>query len=99
MSVAEMESALSIEVKILDLALATHSRTAGSSPQYLSPNSSSRNVRLLHVIVLLKEKIKAEKGMHLEDWEGGRETRLLQAKHTLATSSLNPARTICSKSR
>jgi hypothetical protein len=77
MSIAEIRSALNIEVKSLDLALATHSRIAGSSLQYLLPNSSSKNLRLLHVLVLLKEKIKAEKGMHLEDSKGNRETYLL----------------------
>jgi hypothetical protein len=80
MSIAEIRSALNIEVKNLDLSFTTHSSIAGSSLQYsyLLPNSSSREVRLLHVLVLLKEKIKAEKGMHLEDSKGNRETYLLQ---------------------
>jgi hypothetical protein len=78
MNIAQIQSTLNIEVKSLDFALTTHSRTAGSSLQYLLPNSSRRNVRLLHVLVLLKEKIKAEKGMHLEDSKGNRETYLLQ---------------------
>jgi hypothetical protein len=78
MGIAEIRPALNIEVKSLDLALTTRLRIAGSSLQYLLPNSSTRNVRLLHVLVLLKEKIKAEKGMHLEDSKGNRETYLLQ---------------------
>jgi hypothetical protein len=82
MSIAEIASALNIEVKSLDLALTTHSRFAGSSLQYLLPNSSSRSIRLLHVLVLLKEKINAENGMHLEDLKDNRETYLLQVMYS-----------------
>jgi hypothetical protein len=66
-----MESALIIEAKSRCSTGNTH--TTASSPQHLLPNSSSGDERLLDVIVLLKEQITAENGMHLEDWEAVKE--------------------------